>query len=230
MPRSKALKVYEKERGFVPSREVGVKDRVYGAYLDKLDPRGRDEVQQALAATGDIRFKEFLERVMTPKYKRVSLQSIAKACNISLAEFNAWWQRESVQRALATAQVGSVMITRDMVEDARTQEVMCPRCEGLGFIGAFPGLPEGTPGYREISPATDNEDAKYVRDCPNCSASTKVKKPGDQHARDKVLEMSGLVKKGAGIQIVQNFSNASHASAISELDRIVSMDIDSTSE
>ena len=51
-----------------------------------------------------------------------------------------------------------------------------------------------------------------------------MKKPGDQHARDKVLEMSGLVKKGAGIQIVQNFSGASHSSALSDLD-VITLDV-----
>ena len=221
----KSLQVYEKERGMVPSRANGREDKVYGSYLDTLNPRGNDEVQLALAASPDPRFKEFLARINIPRYRRVSLQTIAKACNITLAEFNNWWNRESAQRSIAIAQTESVMITRDMAQDARTQESVCPRCDGLKFIPAPPGLPDTVDGYRMIEEPTADSMAKYIRDCPVCVAAGRIKKPGDSHARDKILEMSGLVKKGAAFQIVQNFGGASHSSALSELNNVVTMDI-----
>jgi hypothetical protein len=202
----------------VDGRKYGKLDRVYSAYLDELNPRANDDVQLALAASGDIRFKEFLERINMPKYRRASLATIAKACNITLSEFNNWWNRASTQRAIAVAQVGSVMITRDIVEDARTQDVFCPRCDGLGFIAAQPGLPADTPGYRMLEPQDGDETLRYIRNCPQCKTEKVVKRVGDAHARDKVLELSGLIKKGAAVQIVQNFSGASHSSALSGLD------------
>ena len=212
------LQIYEPERGMVDGRKYGKLDRVYSAYLDELNPRANDDVQLALAASGDIRFKEFLERINMPKYRRASLATIAKACNITLSEFNNWWNRASTQRAIAVAQVGSVMITRDIVEDARTQDVFCPRCDGLGFIAAQPGLPADTPGYRMLEPQDGDETLRYIRNCPQCKTEKVVKRVGDAHARDKVLELSGLIKKGAAVQIVQNFSGASHSSALSGLD------------
>ena len=218
------LKVYEPERGLVDGRKYGKNDRVYAAYLDELNPRSSDDVQLALAACGDIRFKEFLERINMPKYRRASLATIAKACNITLSEFNNWWNRASTQRAIAVAQVGSVMITRDIVEDARTQEVFCPRCDGLGFIAAQPGLPSNTPGYRMLEPTDDDEGLKYIRDCPQCKTEKVIKRVGDAKARDQILELSGLVKKGAAVQIVQNFGGASHSSALSGLDGLNTID------
>ena len=224
--RSKQIVVYEPERGLVPGRARGAQDKVYGSYLQRLDPRNNPDVQAALAATPDPRFKEFFERLMSPQYKRISMQTIAKAVDISLADFNKWWQSESSQRAIAEAQIASVIITRDMAEDAKSQKIVCSRCDGLGFVAAPPGLIDDTPGYKLVALATDTEDEKYIRDCPNCDGIKKVRKPGDQHARDKILEMGGLVRKGPGITLVQNFGGASHPSAVAETADIVNLSQD----
>lgn len=205
-------------RGVVPSRAHGRNDRAFGAYLDQLDPRGREDVQIALAACPDARFKEFLERVMSPRFKRIGLASIAKACDIDLMEFTKWWSKASSQVAVAVAQNAAIEVTQDMAQDAKSVKAACPRCDGLGWVSAPSGLPEDTPGYRQI---LMGEDEKWIRNCPNCADGT-VRKPGDTHARDKLLEMSGLVHKGGGaaVQIVQNFGGASHQSAVRDLDCI----------
>lgn len=201
-------------RGLVPRRQYGIQDTVFGEYLKKLDPRGDEHVQLALAASKDHRFTEFLNRVMSPTFKRVSLQTIAKACDISLLEFNQWWQQQSTQRAIAVAQTASIKITEDMVEDAATRIVGCGRCDGLTWIAAPAGLPKETPGYKSI---TVENEKRWIRDCPDCEDGT-ARKPGDPHARDKVLELSGLIQKGrSGITLVQNFGGAGHASAVSDL-------------
>ena len=215
--KTNGLVIVEKERGNVPGRLNGARDVVYGSYLNKLDPRNNHDVQIALGASSDPRYITFFERVMNPKYKKVSLQSIAKACNITLAEFNKWWGTQSTQIAIAEAQTNSVMITRDMVQDARSQEHVCSRCDGLGFIAAPSGLPDDTPGYKMIEEPTKDSMAKYIRDCPNCGAKKVIRKPGDTHARDVIMEMSGHLKKGPQIQINQNFGGASHASAVDSL-------------
>ena len=62
-------------------------------------------MQKALAASPDVRFQKFLDRVMTPKYRRASLATIAKGCGIDLLEFNQWWGKASAQRAIAEAQL-----------------------------------------------------------------------------------------------------------------------------
>ena len=69
-------------RGLVPARNRGYPDRVFAEYSDTLNPRGNVLMQKALAASPDVRFQKFLDRVMTPKYRRASLATISKGCSI----------------------------------------------------------------------------------------------------------------------------------------------------
>ena len=223
----KSLAVIEEKdkiRGLVPARSEGRKDKVYAQYLEALDPRNNEKVQIALAECPDVRFQEFLERINMPKYGRVGLQTIAKACGIDLLQFNNWWQKASTQQAIATAQVGSVRIAEDLVQDAQTKDVVCERCEGLKFVAAPEGLWElEIPGYKEIS--TDPKNRQFIRDCPACNGTGKTRKIGDAHARDRVLEMSGIIQRGkAAVSIVQNFGGASHSSAVTQLDEAMTLD------
>lgn len=221
----KALVILEKDklRGEVPSREVGIRDKVYGAYLDNLNPRENEDVQTALAAHPNPRFKEFLDRINTPRYHRVSLQTIAKACEISLMEFQEWWNKASTQVAIAKAQMGSIKITDDMVQDAQSKDVACSRCDDLGFVAAGPNLPATVPGYRRIDDGTG--DPKFIRTCPDCQGRGRSRKPGDQHARDTIMKMSGIIQPAKGISITQNFGGASHASAVDSLNEMMTFDV-----
>lgn len=224
MSHNKLALIKEKDgvRGLVPSRKFGTRDKVYGSYLEKLDPRTNEHVRGSLAQSEDPRFLEFLDRVSIPRYRKVALQTIAKACNISLMEFNNWWQKASAQAAIATAQRASIDITEDLVEDARSVQVACERCDGMTWVSAPPGLPDQTPGYKQISGSQG--EPLFIRDCPVCT-NGKVRKPGDTHARDRVLEMSGLIQKGkTGVQIIQNFGGASHSSAVTDLD-VMTLDV-----
>jgi hypothetical protein len=201
-------------RGLVPSRSFGMRDKVYGTYMTKLDPRNNPVVQHALAESEDPRFKEFLERIQERRYRRMALQTIAKGCNITLAEFGKWFNQASTQAAIATAQQASLKVVEDMVEDAMTVDVVCDRCDGMTWVAAPAGLPPETPGYRSMT--GDGGIIVWIRDCPVCTLG-KVRKPGDAHARDRTLEMAGLIKKGPGVVINQSFGN-SHASAVNDLD------------
>ena len=215
-------------RGQVPGRMIGRKDVVYGEYLRRLNPRVNKTVQVALAATPDPRFQEFVNRILTPRYKRVSMQAIAKACHISLIEFNKWWQTASGQCSIAMAQTASVDITGDMIEDARTRDAACERCDGLRVVNAPAGLPLSTPGYERtqtVDEATGFPMIQWSRTCPVCGGTGKIRKVGDERSRDRVLEMAGLVnrtKSGVTINIpvTQN-----HASAVGDLDAAMTLDI-----
>jgi hypothetical protein len=219
-------KILEKDkvRGEVPDRTNGIKDKAYGSFLSTLDPRNNEQVQAALAASPDPRFQEFLDRISKPGYNRVSLQSIAKACQIDLREFNIWWQKESAQRSIAIAQTASVQVTQDMAADAMSRMVACERCDGLGWVSAPPGLPDTVPGYRMIEAG---EEPKYIRDCPNGCNSGKIRKPGDTHSRNTLLEMGGLLKqKGTGPSVTLNFGGASHSTGINALSDAMTIDVE----
>lgn len=219
-------------RGLVPGRDNGAKDKVYAAYLDKLNPRGDEAIQQALAQCPDPRFQQFLDRVMNPRYLRVSLATIAKGCGIDMLEFGNWLKKDGVTVALATAQLASPKVVKDMVVDALSKDDYCDRCDNLGFVTAPPNLPDDVPGYKMIQPPQNGMDAIYIRTCPKCNGEGTVRKSGDTHSRDRILEMAGAIVRGkAGVNIIQNFSGASHSSAVSTLDEMMNIDtVDSDAE
>jgi len=235
MPKPGTVKrIKEKGRGLVPSRSDGAADKEYGVYLETLDPVGDSAVRLSLALSPDPRFTQFLERVSDPKWntlpwgKAKSLQTIAKGCGISLQEFNNFGQSVAVQRALAIAQKGVASITTDMTIDAQSTMISCERCDGLTWVNAPEGLPESTPGYRiwKFDRRTDSEGnvieiPVFIRDCPVCRAEGRVRTPGDEFSREKLLDMTGLIqKKGPMVAITQNFAGQSMASAVSRMDAI----------
>ena len=203
-------------RGLVPARNRGYRDRVFAEYLDTLNPRANVVMQKALAASPDVRFQEFLERVMTPKYLRASLATIAKGCGIDLLEFNQWWSKASAQRAIPEAQLASLGVVEDLIDDAKSKDHVCGRCDGIGAIASPPGLAGNIPGYRV---AREERDPIYTHTCPKCAGEGTVRRSGDAHARDRLMEIAGLSPgaKGAGV-VIQNFSGASHASAVPVLE------------
>jgi hypothetical protein len=222
-------------RGEVPSRLVGSRDRVFGTYLDTLNPRANEIMQRALASSPDARFQAFLERVMTPRFFRASLATIAKGCGISLLEFQEWWRKASAQWAIALAQNASPEIVTDLIEDSRTKVDVCDRCDGIGSVLAPANLdPEQVPGYRLVKQATPDTDAIYTRTCPRCGGKGQIRRIGDPHARDRLIEMAGLKNTPKAASVVVNFGGASHSAAITLLDDAMSIDpapvIDSHSE
>jgi hypothetical protein len=215
-------------RGAVPGRMIGRKDVVYGEYLRQLNPRVNKSVQLALASTPDVRFQEFVRRVMTPRYKRISMQAIAKACSISLMEFNKWWQTASAQCSIGIAQTASVDLTHDMVADARSREVVCERCDGLGIVNAPAGLKLSTPGYerhQRRDELTGMPIIEWTRECPSCEGSGRVRKPGDAHSRDRVLEMASLINRNKSGVTINIPINQDHASAVGDLESAMTIDV-----
>lgn len=213
--------ISEKGRGRVPSRLEGSKDRVFAAYLDAMNPRANENVQQALAACPDNRFQAFLEKVMTPRYLRVSLATMAKGCGISLAEFQKWHSNVSTQQAIYNAQAASPEIVNDLIDDSKSKHDVCDRCDGLGSIDAPPPSacdPPKIPGYRRAA-----KDL-YTRTCPRCQGEGLIKRPGDAHSRDRVLEIGGLKDSPKGASVVLNFGGASHSSAVALLNDAMSIE------
>jgi hypothetical protein len=234
----KTLKEKDGLRGLVPASGKGKEDEVYGAYLEEIGVETDVAVQQALARDQDPRFRRFLELISTPG-RVLRLQTVAKQCDIDLLEFGNWFQRASSQIAIAHAQRRAAGIVRDMAGDAMTRDEFCERCDGLGWVSAPAGLPMETAGYRilattvvkrknaETGETEEHEEILYCRTCPGCHGVMSVRKPGDEHSRDRVLEIAGLITKGkSGVQIVQNFGGAGHGSAVSGALGVMTIDVD----
>ena len=101
---------------------------------------------------------------------------------------------------------------------------VCDRCDGIGSVAAPPGLAGDIPGYRLAREASEEHGAIYTRTCPKCAGEGTVRRSGDAHARDRLMEIAGLSPgaKGAAV-VIQNFSGASHASAVPILEDAMSI-------
>jgi hypothetical protein len=198
------VKKRSRPRALVPSGKSGAHD-AFSAFLTELDPRGNSEhseaVQRALACSRDRRFREFLERLHQRRYQRYSLAAIAKSCDLSLGEFLQFWYDAQVKRVIAIACSAAPRIVSDMAEDALSTHESCERCDGLGWAEVAAWIPFGmVPGYR--GRLSDHSEAPAVRACPACGGSGKIRKPGDQHSRERLLEIAGLTGKHADVQVV----------------------------
>jgi hypothetical protein len=209
----------------------------YNAYLDQIGVMDNPAVKQALAEATDPRFKDFFKLIMRPNNAKFTPASYAKACNIEQAEFNQWWQKASVQRAIGVCQMQSPIIAEHMAADALTKPDICERCDGYGFVTADAGLEsEKVAGYRAIRAMEHDDDGivtelmRWVRDCPKCGATGKVKVIGDSDSRKLVMEMAGLSGKKSGLQIIQNFGGAGPSSAIARMNDTMTIDAEIVEE
>jgi len=206
------------QRGLVPSSSFGKQDVVYNNYLDALNPREDESVQLALAASTDKRFQYFLEQIhISPK--KVSLAAMAKRCDISLLEFMEWVGKAHHARALIVAQCAMPKLNEDLVEDALNKSVTCDRCDGLGF--AVIGDDEVTLATAGKIKGLKQVGKAWTRPCPLCKGTGEVRQKGDAHARDKLLDMTGLAaKKSAAPSVVVNFGGNGLDAATDRLNKI----------
>ncbi len=238
MPDDQLFLEKDKLRGLVPTSDNGKADLAYAAWFEGIDAENDPEFHGALARSQDPRYRKFLELMGHPNRRGLKIQTLAKQCGLDLAEFQQWYGKESVQMAIGVAQKNARNIVRDMSSDALTKDEFCDRCDGLGWVSAPPNLPVDTPGYHvlcmqtvkekdEDGNITEREEPVFCRTCPKCKGIKTVKEIGDEHARDKILEIAGLTSKGKAVQVnVNNFGGASHASAVSGALGSLTIDVD----
>jgi hypothetical protein len=207
-------KIREKVRGLVPWN--GYEDSEYNAYLDELNPRENQIVRRALASAGDNRFVRFLELMSDPRQPRSTLSALAKKVGITLDEFQKWYRSVTTQRAIAIFQERAPRIAEHTADDAESRDAGCDRCDGLGWIGAQSGIDPAPAGYRLMGTSSEGMEI-WVRSCPQCSGTAKIRIPGDRYARDQVFHGAGVITKEPGFRIVQNFGGVGSASSVPAL-------------
>lgn len=209
----------KKSRGLIPAAEFSWADHDYNGYLDSLELRSETaeksvQIRRAMAASHDRRFNRMLANLHSHPHRKEPLALLANSAGISLREFKDFVVAAQKERAAELAVDGVVEITPDLIRTAKAQDAPCDRCDGFGWVDAE----DGQPGTRKSKGAIP----KTIRDCPACGGKGTRLAPGNQHAIDKLLEVSGLGGKGRGpaVQINQNFGSASMDSAVDQLNRV----------
>jgi len=194
------------ERGLVPvASQVkgGLKqnDVPFDRFFDHIGTKkSLAPLEDALARSKNVNAVKFLAMLAEPRYGRWRLSTIAKKCGLTLTDMGDIWRNSQIQRSMMEIVNGSPLVAADMVEDARSIQVCCPRCDGLKRVDGLNG--------RKIS-------------CPNCGGEGVIRKPGDHDSRTKIFETIGLTGKGRGINI-NNFNGpVSVDRELDELDNLM---------
>lgn len=185
-------------RGMMPS--TGSRDPGYARWLEGRD---LDELKMALAHDSSPKVVAFLGALVDPRHINTDITTLAKLHSIGLTEMMQVWRSYRLTDAIGIHIDGAPAIASDVVIDARSTLICCPRCDGAGMI------------------KVNLKDGQEWKDCPQCSATGSVRKVGDSKARDLVYQTIGFTKAGGlGINVnIQNTSNTVE-SVIDELDRL----------
>lgn len=180
-------------------------DPIYQRFFESIKT---DDLEDALSRSDNKKLIEFLRLLVKPNFKSTrngektaySIATIAKSCNLTLAELNSFWRDSNLARARDIAFAGIPVVMSDVVTDASNTQVVCPRCDGLGELDTGPDYDtEGREKKRKKSTA---------RTCPECDGLGKVKKSGDIESRKLLFETTGLTGKKGPMIAIQNNSFA----------------------
>lgn len=196
-------------------------ENVYQSYLEELDPRGNSstalDLHRALNNAKDKRFNAFLNCLSNGKMRRWKLVTIARHCNISMAEFAEFWQSSQRARIIARAQDGLVKVTEDIVNDSLSKQVPCERCDGFGYLQV---LGVNLHGGAQTGLVT-LENGDVIRSCPSCSGTGFIAQTGDIASRKMLLDITGMSQKSQPVvQINQSFGDAGLKGATDRLNQI----------
>lgn len=190
----------DSERGLVPiaanTKGVATPDAPYDRFFQQIGAIDQLEMlEDALSRSRNAKAGVFLDLLSTPRGRRMRLSTCAKTAGITLSEMIEIWRDSRISDGLMTLVNGIPTISGDMVQDARSTMVCCPRCDGHGKV--------------------THKDVEV--DCPQCEGSGKIRKAGDKETRKQIFEAVGITGKKAGINVFTG--PVSVESVIDDLDR-----------
>ena len=114
------------------------------------------------------------------------------------SNFNPRWGKASTQRAIAEAQLASPGVVEDLIEDAKSKDDVCDRCDDIGSVAAPPGLEGDIPGYLLAREASEEHRAIYARTCPKRAGEGNRTPLGRRSCQRPVNGDSRFIFRGQG--------------------------------
>ena len=150
------------------------------------------EPQHVDSTSGISKYDSFLRALHDPAYSRLTFPAMLRKFNLSLHEVQTIYTDGMRQMGLLQMSNALPQVMADVSEDAKSQMVLCPRCDG-----------------DKIEVIVDERNAKgkvvksHEQQCRVCEGVGKVKVPGDKHARDLMFESMKLTKQGGPLVAIQ---------------------------
>jgi len=144
----------------------------------------RPDFGDVLQFSGDERFFRLYDALHDDAYRNTSPGTLCRKFGVSLRDLVDVWREYNALLGIMYTSTHFPRIAADVVHNAMSRDVVCPRCDGLKTVRD-----------REMESRT----------CPLCKGEGSVRVPGDPHAIQLVFEALGMVgRKGPAIRIEQN--------------------------
>jgi len=146
--------------------------------------RHHSDFGDVLQLSGDERFFRLYDALHDDEYRNTSPGTLCRRFRISLRDLVDVWREYNALLGIMYTSTHFPQIAADVVHNAMSRDVVCPRCDGLKTV-------------------RDGEVESRI--CPVCKGEGSVRVPGDPHAIQLVFEALGLVgRKEPAIRIEQN--------------------------
>jgi hypothetical protein len=152
------------------------------------------------------KYSTFIAALHDPAYSGLTFPTICRKFGVTLHELQSIYTDGMRQMSLLQLSSSLPRIMEDVAEDAKSKQVVCPRCDGEKVL-------------IEVVERDEKGKPKKIkeRSCPVCEGAGKVRQSGDKHARDLVFESMKLTgQKGPLVAINQQFNNDSNLDASME--------------
>lgn len=185
--------------------------------IEALHAQG--ELQRALEFSENPKAAAFLADMGDPKYSKWTTSALASKHGFSASMINDLWRSHMLTQANIEFVKAAPEVSKDVVEDARSTKVSCPRCDGFGRIAEeyIEEVPGGEPIVR----------SRQLK-CPNCKGMGLVRKPGDSDSRKLMYEVIGLAGRRSGGGTTTNITLPSVSSLIDDDDALTGRTINIT--
>jgi len=152
----------------------------------------RDNLKEALVQSGDPVAQSLANYMLLGK--PVNMGKACRECGITLQKLNELYQKHNLALGMIGVSEHLPQVMVDTAIDAKSQFVVCDRCDGLGEITR--------------TRIVDDKATKTDEVCPKCKGEREVRVSGDPKARDQIFEMVGLTGKQSGplVALQQNFT------------------------
>jgi len=158
------------------------RDRLMKSLFEYL--RHRPDFDDVLQLSGDARFLRLYDALHDDVYRNTSPGTLCRKFCISLRDLVDVWREYNALLGIMYTSTHFPQIAADVVHNAMSRDVVCPRCDGLKSV---------------------RDGEAETRICPMCKGEGQVEVPGDPHAIQLVFEVMGVIgRKQTAIRIEQN--------------------------
>lgn len=177
-------------------------DRLSNSLIESLG--SKPDLESALiraGAGGNEPAQRLLILMGDPRNAKKSLSRLAMLAGLSGIQLCDIMRDLHAAEAVMEFSRGQKKIARNIVEDAGTVDIACPRCEGWGKI-------------------TDSSGNKVKKKkCPTCRGKCTVRRVGNPEARKLMGEVVGWTKTSGPAVVVNVGTGSALESVMSDMDR-----------